>query len=143
MPNSSAYFYTNSIGFYFKNFYGDKKSALFIFFISLYNVKKIFYKNLKVKSSIRADLFYGKFALFFQDFMSPFYIYLKSKYTLDYIEEDEDDFAPEFVKLRSSIEKYIFKTKKDNIVSDIIIGSDKTIQINIEVKNIKLTISSQ
>ncbi len=141
--NSSAYFYTNSIGFYFKNFYGDKKSALFIFFISLYNVKKIFYKNLKVKSSIRADLFYGKFALFFQDFMSPFYIYLKSKYTLDYIEEDEDDFAPEFVKLRSSIEKYIFKTKKDNIVSDIIIGSDKTIQINIEVKNIKLTISSQ
>ena len=138
VTKSSAYFYANSTGLYFTNFYGNRKSALFIFFSSLYNVKSSFYKDLKISSQIRPNLFYNKFALFFQDFIAPFLIYLKTKYIMRYIEKDDDDFNPEFVKLNSKIEKHIFGNKKNETVSDIIIRNNKT--IDIKTGNARITV---
>jgi len=39
---STAYYFSNDTGFYMKNFYGKKKSALFTFFMSMYSVKKFY-----------------------------------------------------------------------------------------------------
>ena len=140
--NSTAYFYADITGLYFKNFYGDRKSALFIFFYSLYNVKSSFSKNMEVSSCIRPNLFYKKSALFFQDFIAPFYIYLKSTYIMKYIEKDEDDFNPEFVKLSSKIKKDVFGNKKDKSISNVIIRNNKTIQINIQDSDFEIDISN-
>ena len=124
--NTSIYFYENESGLYFTNFYGDKESELFIFFQALYNVKKSFYKNTSMKSIIRPDLFFNKPVMIFQDFIAPFYIFLKSEYTLKYNSVD-DDFIPDFVKLSSRITKFVFGKSKDVLNYDIkIYRSGKT-----------------
>ena len=124
--NTKIYFYENESGLYFTNFYGDKKSELFIFFKALYNIKKSFYKNTSMNSTVRPDLFFNKPVMIFQDFIAPFYIFLKSEYTLKYNTID-DDFIPDFVKLSSGITKFVFGKPKDVLNYDIkIYRSGKT-----------------
>ncbi len=105
--NTSIYFYENDSGLYFTNFLGNKNSELFILFEALYNVKKSFYKGTSLSCKIRPDLFFNKFIMFFQDFIAPFYIFLKSDYQLKYTDID-DDFIPDYVTLKSQIKKSVF-----------------------------------
>ncbi len=139
---STAYYFSDDTGFYFKNFYGNKKSALFSFFKSLYAVKKTFYKDIQHTSFIRPDLFFSKLSVFIQDFFAPFYLYLKTNYKLNYIEKD-DDLSPDFLILKSNIQKSFFVRKKETIFSDIKIDTKGKITIkSTEAKTItKLTIN--
>jgi urea transporter/murein DD-endopeptidase MepM/ murein hydrolase activator NlpD len=105
---SQAFFFSDENVFYFQNFYGRKKSALFFFFKSFYSIKKINCNNLQVDTSIRPDLFFNKVILFFQDFISPFYLFLKTKYALKYPEK-ENHFSTEMLSLNSQIQKKVFK----------------------------------
>ncbi|MCF6365582.1 MAG: urea transporter [Bacteroidales bacterium] len=136
---STAFYFSDDTGFYFKNFYGKKNSALFTFFKSVYSVKKTFYKNIKHTSCIRADLFFKKHTLFVQDFIAPFYLYLKTRFELKYIEKD-DDLSPEFVKLQSTVEKSLFGKINKTVQSDILIKDTGEIIINIKEKSTKLTV---
>ncbi len=142
LTKSTAYYFSDDAGFYFKNFYGDKKSALFFFFKSLYSVKKTFYKDILHTSNIRADLFFSKPALIIQDFVAPFYLYLKTKYKLKYIEKD-DDLSPDFIKLQSTIKKSFFSNEIEQVNFNILIKKNGKIIINLSENNTntKLTIN--
>ncbi|NOZ35904.1 MAG: peptidoglycan DD-metalloendopeptidase family protein [Chlorobi bacterium] len=131
----TAYFYENDAGIYFTNFYGNKKSELFLFFNALYNVRKSFYKGTKTTSTIRPDLFFSKPIMFIQDFIAPFYIFLKSKFRLEYLAKD-DDFAPDFVKLKSEISKVIFNRVINKMTYDIILYKSGKIEIRFKDDNI-------
>ena len=132
---STAFYFSDDTGFYFKNFYGNKKSALFLFFKSLYSVKKTFYKDIQHTSCIRPDLFFSKPALIIQDFIAPFYLYLKTNYKLIYLEKD-DDLSPDFIKLKSNIQKLFFVKKKEEINSDILIKQSGEITIHLSENKI-------
>ncbi len=140
---SSAYFFSNDAGFYFKNFYGNKNSELLLLFKNFYSVKKTFYKNIQHISSIRPDLFFNKFILIIQDFIAPFYLFLKAKYILNYIEKD-DDFSADFIKLESSIQKSFFSKKGQITKSDIFIKENGEITITSQntTNNFKLIINT-
>ncbi len=133
--NASIYFYENESGLYFTNFYGNKNSELFILFKAFYNIKKSFYKNTSVNSIIRPDLFFNKSILFFQDFIAPFYIFLKAEYKLKYTDID-DDFIPNFVNLESQINKFVFGKMKETIKYDIKIYRSGKAEISYTEKDI-------
>ncbi len=133
--NATAYFYENDAGIYFTNFYGNKKTELFHFFNALYNVRKSFYKGTETESTIRPDLFFNKPTMFIQDFIAPFYIFLKSKFRLEYLEKN-DDFVPDFVKLKSEISKIFFNRVINKMVYDILINKSGKIKIQFKNDNI-------
>jgi urea transporter len=113
--NSKAYFYSSESSFNFQNFYGSQKSALFLFFKSVYSLKKFNCKDLKLETSIRPDLFFKQPILFLQDFISPIYLFLKTKYTINYLSK-KDDLSIDSLFLKTSIQKTIFnkETKTEN-----------------------------
>ena len=131
---STAYFTYYESEFYFTNFTGNKKSGLYYFFISAYQLKTAFYKGVNIKSLVRPNLFFSKPLLFLQDFIAPFYIFIKSSYNIEYIEKD-DDFNAEFVKLKAEIKHTIFNKEKDKIISNIIVKSNNDIEIIVEQNN--------
>lgn len=132
--NTFIYFYENESGLYFTNFYGNKNSSLFILFQALYNVKKSFYEKTVVSSIIRPDLFFKKSIIIFQDFIAPFYIFLKSEFNLKYIKAD-DDFIPEYIILKSQIIKSFIGKTKEIIKYNIIIFRSGKIEIKLTDKN--------
>ena len=127
---SKAYFYNDGNIHYFKNFEGDKKSILFYFYMAAYKVMLGFYKNIVVKDLYPVYLLNNKAIMFLQDFIAPFYMFIKSEYTLKYNYID-DPMSSNHIVLKSKAE-----TKISNITR-------KSIDFEMEFKNdslYKLTI---
>jgi len=101
--NSYAYFHQNNEIFYFKNFIGDQKSDLYQFFLAFNKVHHSFYEGITLTDEIALHLSQqAKWEMILQDFMAPFYIYLKTQFSINYIEID-DDLSPSNIKLQSEI----------------------------------------
>ncbi|MDF1546242.1 MAG: urea transporter [Bacteroidales bacterium] len=105
--NSYAYFFNDGSLLLFKNFVGDRKSALYHFYLAAYNVPFGFYKALQIEDSFPVNLIFKKGILFLQDFIAPFYLFLKSEYLLEFVSID-NELAPERIDLRSCVESKIF-----------------------------------
>lgn len=136
---SIAYFYSDTTGFYLKNYIGNKKTALFSFYKSLYSVNKTYCKDIKHVSHIRPDLFFKKTILTIQDFIAPFFLFLKVKFTLEHIEKD-DDLTADYIKLESNIQKSILKKQSKESSSKILINQNGEINININNSSEKIHI---
>lgn len=139
---SFAYYYSDETGFYFKNFIGNKKTALFSFFKSLYSVNKTYCKDVKHISHIRPDLFFRKTILTFQDFLAPFFLFLNVKFTIKYIEK-EDDFADDYIKLKTNIQKSILQKQSKESSSKILIKQNGEIIIDINNSKEKINLKQK
>lgn len=133
---STAYFFATESGFYFTNFVGSKKSPLFFFFSSLYQVEVAYYQGITKKAVLRPNLFFSRSVIFFHDFIAPFIFLIKSKYSITYLEKD-DDFVPDFVNLQSKIENRIFSKKTGEIKAEIHVRANQKIDIQIQNKTKK------
>lgn len=100
--NSFAYFYNNGVVHYFKNFVGDRKSLLFVFYLALFRVQTGYYKDLEIHDSVPVNQTFGRLRLFFQDFIAPFWFFLKSSYRMHYAYLD-DELSPSRVLLKSQV----------------------------------------
>jgi urea transporter len=118
--NSFAYFYNDGNIHYFKNFVGDKSSYLFNFYLAIFKVQTGYYKNLKIYDNIPVNHTFSGLLLFLQDFLAPFYFFLKSKFSIQYGELD-DELSPSTIHLNSIVENYAFlkKLKKMDFSVDI------------------------
>ena len=123
---STAYFYANQTGLFFHNFIGDKRSALFLFFVSFYQINTSFYEKTFLRSSIPPNLFFGRGIRVLQDFVAPFFLFLKSDFELRYIEKD-DDLSPDYVQLQARIKNKIIGKNKSVLVSNIKIRENQSI----------------
>ena len=110
--DSKAYFTNDGSIHYFTHYEGDKKSLLFYYYLANYKVINGFYKNLTINDKYPLTDVSNKLALLFQDFIAPFYIYMKADYSLIY-KKKSDDFSNEDVELTAStvlkIGKFIIK----------------------------------
>ncbi len=120
--NSSAYFKNDELLFQFINFEGDKNSTLYFFYLAFYKVQLGFYKGFSIEDKLPQNNLFSRRRMFFQDFLSPFYFFLKAEYKLSYLSVD-DDFSPSQIKLSSEISAISFnkKIKQDNF--EIVINS--------------------
>lgn len=111
---SEAYFKIDELMFQFTDFDGDKNSFLYKFYLTFYKVQFGYYENLEVEDFFPQNKTFSAKSLFFQDFLAPFYLFLKAKYNLKYLQSD-DMFSPSEIKLETKITKYSFKKKTDEI----------------------------
>ncbi len=105
---SKAYFKNDGNIFYFTHFEGNKKSLLFYFYLGVYKIVTGFYKGLIVNDRYPLNIVNNNLITIIQDFIAPFYIFIKSDYTLEYIKMD-DNFSESSVFLKSKIEIKICK----------------------------------
>ncbi len=116
---SRAFFtYTNHL-FYFTGFTGDKTSYLFKFYLSAQKIQMSFFEEMNFSEKIRPNDVYKGINLFVQDFIAPFYLWLKPKFLIQY-SSTKSGFTKHNITLNTKIEK---RNHKSILQAKIIIGS--------------------
>ncbi len=118
--DSYAYLYNDGQVFYFMSFNGDKKSALYYFYLALYQIPLGFYKNMKVEDVFPPNAVFSKSEMIVHDFLAPVYDLHKATYQMEFISID-DDLNPEKIHLQSQIFQYTLNHLKHKILFDIYI----------------------
>ena len=105
---SRIYFEEDDDMLIFTHFSGNKSSVLYYFYLAAYKLQKGFYKGLILKDHYPINHVFRKKALFFQDFIAPFYKYLHAKFEMTYSEMD-NELSPSLITLNSEATKYYRK----------------------------------
>lgn len=105
---SKAWFRYDGDIHYFTHFEGDRKSLLYLFFLGAYKVTTGFYKDLRVRDTFPLSVLTNKGIVFLQDFIAPFWLFMKPEYELEYLRM-EDNFTSTSVFLHSLIQLRIGK----------------------------------
>lgn len=116
---SIAYFESDDHQFYFTYFEGSKNCLLYYFFLGSYKVQEGFYQDLEMKDKYPLYLVFPKMIRWLHDFISPFFLLIKSEYTMQYADID-DYMSPGKITLRSSLRNYFSKkmiNKKEFCIS--------------------------
>jgi len=137
--NSYAYFYSDENLLYFKNYVGDKKAALFHFYLALYKIQTGYYKNMEIEDQIPVNQIFNKSKMFLQDFIAPFYMYLNSNYRIKMLSID-DELMPNEITLESNIENYMLKRKTSNWSYNIRIDQQGIKEINLNKKDEEMSL---
>lgn len=131
---SSIYFKTGEEMIYFTSFTGNKKSYLFYFYLACYKVLFGYYKDLEIKDVYPVSDLNNKYLLVIQDFIAPFFMFMKSGYNLNYVSKS-DDLSYSTIKLKSSTEIKVFGKATRSIDSEILISRDKIENIKVNDRN--------
>lgn len=109
---SKIYLKTDEDVIYFDYFEGKKRTILYFFYLAAYKTQTGLYPKLTIKDYFPINQIYNPFILFFQDFMAPFYIFLKAEYQFEF-EKIEDDFTGSEIIVKSKVvQKYLTKVKE-------------------------------
>ena len=109
----------------------SKKSPLFIFYTSFYKLVFNESSELVVETKFPIHYLYKFPLLTIQDFLVPFGIFLKGKYSLLY-KQPEQVFSPQKLELKSRI---IGNGKREVYTSSITIHKNRSINIDCVTKN--------
>jgi hypothetical protein len=121
---AKAYFRNNGNLFYFMNFSGDKNSLLYYFYLGAYKVLLGYYEKLQVKDTYPLKAFRNGFLQFLQDFIAPFYVFMKADYTLHYLSL-EDDLTTSSIQLASDAKLGIAGKTLETYEFEILIGKGR------------------
>ncbi len=124
--NSKAFFtYTDQL-FYFTGFTGRKDSFLFKFYLSAQKVQMSFFEEMNFSERVRPNDVYKGIRLYIQDFIAPFYLYLKPKFSIQY-SSTKSGFSKHNITIDSKIEQ---RNNKNILHAKMIIGSEGIKEIN-------------
>ena len=136
--NSLAYFKNEGNIHYFTHFEGNRKSLLFWFYLGAYKVPCGFYKNLQITDTYPIHLLNKRALIFLQDFIAPFYMFIKSEYEMEFtrLKDNLTDSTIQFissskVKLGNNISRELnfeFEIESNRIKKFVVIDENKTIE---------------
>ncbi len=129
-----AFFTATDEIFFFKGFKGVKSSALYLFYLSSQKVNMSFFENMKYSELIRPNDIYKGINMIFQDFVAPFYIWMKPVYSITYKSSKIG-----FTKQNITITSQICKANKTIVYKGEIIIGEKGIE-KIKFNNTELKI---
>lgn len=140
---SRAYFWNDGNLFYFTHFAGNKNSLLYYLYLGAYKIVLGYYDKLTVKDTYPLNAFKNGFMLFWQDFVSPFYMFMRTGYTMSYVKFD-DDLTTSSVLMRSETKLFALSRQSQVIDFEIKINGGriekfmvKGLHLNIEAKEIE------
>lgn len=81
---AKAYFTNNDTLFYFTAFAGDKSALLYYFYLGAYKLLLSYFPDLEITDKLPVEDTYKGIRKYAQDFLAPFYIYLKPVYKSTY-----------------------------------------------------------
>ena len=135
---SIAWFKNDGQLFYFTHFEGNRDSLLYYFFLGAYKVQFGFYKDLQLSDQFPLNLVFSKRALFFHDFIAPFFFYKKGKFQLSY-DEIDNDLAPEKITLKAQACQKVFGQVKRQYHITYRLNKTGIDTLDIQGNNIKIT----
>jgi urea transporter/murein DD-endopeptidase MepM/ murein hydrolase activator NlpD len=112
--NSYAYLFNSGTFLMFKEYIGDKKDHLFLFYLALYKIPLTVFRDLSVSDALPVNIYPVKQFMFIQDFVSPFFMFMKANYHLSCLEATRD-FSAEEIVLASSVENSVFGKSYNSI----------------------------
>jgi urea transporter/murein DD-endopeptidase MepM/ murein hydrolase activator NlpD len=126
--NSRAFFVNNGQVFYFTHYEGKRNEPLYFFFIALFRVPLIFEPNVTIDDSIPLYSSTRPWLRWLQDWVAPFKIFLKTTYSLNYSDMDQD-FVPSWVNLKSTVIHELGSDRLDKLECRIHIPKDLLFEI--------------
>jgi urea transporter/murein DD-endopeptidase MepM/ murein hydrolase activator NlpD len=81
---SKAYFKLDEAMLHFTHFEGSKKSMLYQFYLAAFKISFGFTNGLEIRDNYPLHIVFNPRKTFIQDFIAPFYQYLKGEYKLQY-----------------------------------------------------------
>ena len=131
---SKAYYQRDEFGFYFVHFEGDRKSALYIFYLAFFHVPMFYGKNTVIQDQFPPNQIFSGSSLFIQDFLAPFAIYLNGEYSL-VLPEKNDLFEEDNLLFKSSVSLSTFDRPVDEWKFNTEIDEQKLVLEGISLKN--------
>ncbi len=132
---SYAYFRMNEEELVFTSYSGSKSDPLYWFYLTSYRLIFGYYKGVVVKDSLAATISKAKVMRFLQDFIAPFYIFIKPVFKIQYmsrkqfLDDSEFELKSEFkdVVMNKTIEKISadFKYSSNEFIWKVEIGNQE------------------
>ena len=135
--NSAAWFHNNGTQIYFTYFKGNRNSVLYYFYLSSFNVYLTYYDGLKINDELPPDLTFRGPVLWLQDIFAPFFLFLKTNYSLNYEEKQITNFVKDY-NLTSLVTKRIFSKKIFEFNTRIFISDNKIKSFTVDSKKFSL-----
>jgi urea transporter/murein DD-endopeptidase MepM/ murein hydrolase activator NlpD len=135
---SKAWFRNDGMLFYFSHFTGSKDSLLFYFYLGAYKIALGYVDGLIVKDTYPVDVFKKNLLLFLQDFVAPFYIFLKADYVLRYLKMD-DELSTNTIRLGSSARINNFGNQPHNLDFEIMVKDARIEKFTVQSEKISIT----
>ncbi len=122
---SAAYFINDGTMFYFTSFYGDQKSLLYSFYLTAFKVLLSYYSTIKINDLFPLHIIRkNRLSLFLHDFVSPFYQFIKAKYSIKPVWADSP-VNPAHIKLASKVQISYFETNHDEGSGELILSDNR------------------
>jgi urea transporter/murein DD-endopeptidase MepM/ murein hydrolase activator NlpD len=128
---STAYFVNNGTLHYFTDFHGDHSSLLHYFFTGAHKVLLAYYPEIEIKDILPISGFFRGISKFVQDFIAPFYIYLKGSYVAVFTDIDSE-MDPKNIKFQSISKAKIGSKTYSEMVFDMELKNDSIHEFNIK-----------
>jgi urea transporter len=138
---STAYYISDGMMFYFTAFYGEKKTLLYYFYLSAYKVLLSNSMELEVKDAMPLSVLRNKqLRIWLHDFIAPFYNYIRATYTIK-IDNTVPAFEKDSLILNSTINVSIFGKIKNESSATITLRDNHIAEFTYKTKktNIKAT----
>jgi urea transporter len=126
-----AWFSSDGSLFLFKHYDGPADTLLYYFFQATFKVKLGFYKNLEIKDRFPLNLIMKNPLLFFQDFMAPFFNFLRSEFSIKY-EYIDNEVMPTKIILVSSAVNWLAKYELSRAEFTLVIDEGGIQSFNID-----------
>jgi hypothetical protein len=127
---ATAYVANNEVLHYFTEFYGDKNSLLYHFYLGAHKIVMGFYQDLEVTDTLPISVFHLNVAKILHDFTAPFFQYIKTTYVASFTKVD-DPYFPQHVEIASSIKAHIGNAVYKKIDFHLLIQNNQVQQFNI------------
>lgn len=134
--NAIAYFINNKNVFYFTDYFGDKNSALFDFYLGLQNTLLGVYDNVTVKDRIHLKFVTNKTTKFLHDIIAPFGHLLKGVYTSN-LKAIDNSLTPNHIILSSTGQLKSLKKEQTLYQFECEFKNNKIVQFSIQRKGIQ------
>jgi urea transporter len=131
---SKAWFKCDGEMMYFTHFEGDKKSFLFLFYLSMYRVIMGYYRNMIIDDVFTLSLISSKKSMILQDFIAPFYTFIRASYKLEYLKL-EDELSDNIVEMRSTARVTAGKKLRKSFDFHFTVRKGVINKINIKAQN--------
>ncbi len=118
-----AWFSSDGSLFLFKHYDGPKDTLLYYFFQATFKVQLGFYKDMVIKDKLPLNLIMKNPLLFFQDFVAPFFKFLRSEFSIKY-EYIDNEVMPTKITLVSSAVNWLAKYELSRSVFNLTIDEE-------------------
>ncbi len=105
--NVTAWFVNDGQMFYFTYYEGSRDHLLFSFFSACYRIPFCFNANLTVNDQLPLSVLTGSWLRWMQDWIAPFYIFLRFSFSLDFVQSD-DLLDPSAYLINSRVTQQVF-----------------------------------